>query len=217
MSVLYRSGLFGPIEAMMSLDLGCSGQSSTTRFHGLSSGKTSSAARMASASGVSNDTGLSIFGMVALRMRSRRAGSPETTGLGCWATPKAASNKSGTQAVRRRFTGEPPAGRCADDTRGTWKRRNENPGRTPRVRRLEQPGRLLRQLHCVYPDFGRLPGLRRPARIETVARRADGAGACGLRSFPPCHHLVLVARLFDRGQGSAAAEGVHAASFRVEV
>src|SRR5213080_4459898 len=65
----------------MSFDFGCGGQSSTTRFHGLFSGNTSSAARMVSASGVSNDTGLSIFGIVALRMRSTRAGSPDTTGF----------------------------------------------------------------------------------------------------------------------------------------
>jgi hypothetical protein len=38
MSGLYRSGLSTPIEAMMFFELGCSGQSETTRFHGLSGG-----------------------------------------------------------------------------------------------------------------------------------------------------------------------------------
>ena len=66
----------------MFFELGCSGQSSTTRFHGLSGGNTSSAEQMASASGVSNRIGLSIFGILAARMRSSRAGSPWTVPAG---------------------------------------------------------------------------------------------------------------------------------------
>ena len=63
---------------MIFFELGCSGQSSTTRFQGLSGGNTSSAEQMASASGVSNWIGLSIAGIFAARMRASRAGSPRT-------------------------------------------------------------------------------------------------------------------------------------------
>src|SRR5437764_13270030 len=98
MSGLYRSGLFTPIDATIFCEFGWSAQSLTTRFHGLSSGNTSSAARIASASGVSNEIGLSIFGILALRMRSTRAGSPLTSGFfgsSATATTHAASNTSG--------------------------------------------------------------------------------------------------------------------------
>src|SRR5262245_54475751 len=95
---------------MMAFDFGWSGQSSTTRFQGLSSGKTSSAARIASASGVSNITGLSIFGITALRMRSTRAGSPDTTGFfgSCDSATPAESrartrNRMGTSRMRKRW------------------------------------------------------------------------------------------------------------------
>src|SRR5262249_6424569 len=64
---------------MMLFELGCNGQSETSRFQGLSGGNTSRAETMASASGVSNITGLSNFGIFVDRMRSRRAGSPWTT------------------------------------------------------------------------------------------------------------------------------------------
>src|SRR5262245_36505378 len=63
---------------MMAFELGWSGQSDTTRFQGLSGGKTSRAETMASASAVSNMMGLSILGILAARMRARRAGSPLT-------------------------------------------------------------------------------------------------------------------------------------------
>ena len=76
MSVLQRSGFSGPIEAMMFFELGCTGQSDTTWFQGLSGGKTSKAERIASASGVSNITGLAIGGIFAARIRANRAGSP---------------------------------------------------------------------------------------------------------------------------------------------
>ena len=72
------SGHFKPIDAMMFFELGWSGQSDTTRFHGLSGGKISSAETMASASGVLNRIGLSNFGILAALMRCRRAGSPPT-------------------------------------------------------------------------------------------------------------------------------------------
>src|SRR5438094_511175 len=67
-----------PTEAMMFFELGCNGQSSTTRFHGLSGGNTSRAAQIASASGVLNSITLSIFGILSARMRASRAGSPVT-------------------------------------------------------------------------------------------------------------------------------------------
>src|SRR3981189_164416 len=86
MSALYRNFLFAPIDSMMFFELGCTGQSSTTRFHALSGGNTSRADTMAPASGVSNRIGLSILGILAERMRSTRAGSPWTgvgaTGIG---------------------------------------------------------------------------------------------------------------------------------------
>ena len=47
----------------MFFEFGWSGQSETTGFHGLSGGKTSRAARIASASGVLNITGFVIAGI----------------------------------------------------------------------------------------------------------------------------------------------------------
>src|SRR5262249_30321338 len=64
---------------MMFFELGWSGQSETSRFQGLSGGNTSRAETMASASAVSNGTGLSDFGLFAARTRFKRAGSPWTT------------------------------------------------------------------------------------------------------------------------------------------
>src|SRR4051794_19460155 len=78
MSGLYRNGLSAPTEATIFAEFGWSGQSSTRRFHGLSGGNTSRAEQMASASGVSKLTGFVIAGILAARMRSRRAGSPAT-------------------------------------------------------------------------------------------------------------------------------------------
>ena len=63
MSRLCRSGLSAPIEAMMFREFGCTGQRETSWFQGLSGGKTWSAARILSASGVSKSTGLVIGGM----------------------------------------------------------------------------------------------------------------------------------------------------------
>ena len=59
----------------MFFEFGCSGQSETTWFHGLSAGKTSRAEQMASASGVQKRIGLVIGGILAARMRASRAGS----------------------------------------------------------------------------------------------------------------------------------------------
>src|SRR5262245_27132380 len=64
---------------MMFFELGWSGQSDTSRFQGLSGGNTSRAETMASASVVSNGTGLSNLGILAARIRSKRAGAPWTT------------------------------------------------------------------------------------------------------------------------------------------
>src|SRR6516162_8503194 len=75
MSVLQRSGLDSPIDAIRFFEFGWTGQSSITRFHGLFAGRTSRAEQIASASGVSNRIGLSMGGIFALWMRSRRAGS----------------------------------------------------------------------------------------------------------------------------------------------
>src|SRR5438094_195503 len=91
MSGLYRSGLSGPAEATIFGEFGWSGQSSTTRFHGLSGGNTSRAEQIASASGVSKPTGLVTAGILALRMRSSRAGSPETTPFFGGSAPTAAT------------------------------------------------------------------------------------------------------------------------------
>jgi hypothetical protein len=57
MSLLWRRGLPGPIEAMMARESGWTGQSETSWFHGLSGGKTWSERRIVSASGVSKRTG----------------------------------------------------------------------------------------------------------------------------------------------------------------
>src|SRR5262245_16240914 len=62
MSALYRSGLALPIEATIASESLCSGHFETSVFQGLSGGKTCIAASMASASGVSNITGLVIGG-----------------------------------------------------------------------------------------------------------------------------------------------------------
>src|SRR5262245_60658679 len=80
MSGLYRNGLCAPTESLISFDFGWSGQSAAGVFHGVSRGNTSSAARMASASGVSNTTGLSIFGIFAALIRSRRGGGSGAAG-----------------------------------------------------------------------------------------------------------------------------------------
>src|SRR3954471_10677603 len=82
MSGLYRSGFAGPTEATIFAEFGWTGQSSTSWFHGLSGGNTSRAEQIASASGVSNDTGRSNFGIFAARSRSNRAGSEPAAGFG---------------------------------------------------------------------------------------------------------------------------------------
>src|SRR5436190_8219841 len=86
----------------MFLELGCSGQSSTVRFHGLSGGNTSRAEQIASASGVLNSTGPPIFGIVAARTRASRAGSPRTP-AGAGAAPEPTGN-----GVTVRSTSIPP-------------------------------------------------------------------------------------------------------------
>ena len=55
--------------ATIFFEFGWSGQSSTSRFQGLSGGNTSRADRIASASGVSNETGVVIAGIFAALMR----------------------------------------------------------------------------------------------------------------------------------------------------
>ena len=74
MSGLQCSGFCSPIHAMMFLEFGCSDQSETTWFQGLSAGKTSRAEQMASASGVQKRMGLLIGGIWAEWMRASRAG-----------------------------------------------------------------------------------------------------------------------------------------------
>src|SRR4051794_3512723 len=102
MSGLYRNGLAAPTEATIFAEFGCVGQSSTTRFHGLSGGNTSRAEQMASASGVSNITGLVIAGILAERTRSTRAGSP-ATGFGGWAARATADATATTDRARTRM------------------------------------------------------------------------------------------------------------------
>jgi len=74
--VLHRSGFSAPMDSMMRCESGCSGQSSTIRFQGLSGGKTSSVLQIASASGVLNITGFVIEGIFVARVQLGRAGSP---------------------------------------------------------------------------------------------------------------------------------------------
>src|SRR3954469_12233478 len=78
MSALYRNGFSGPIVPTTAFEFGWTGQSSTTRFHGLSGGNTSRADRMAAASGSSNETGFVMAGILAALMRATRAGSLAT-------------------------------------------------------------------------------------------------------------------------------------------
>ena len=61
-------------------------------FQGLSGGNTSRAARMASASGVSNITGLSIAGILVVRSRSARSGPGGAAGAADGSALQAASN-----------------------------------------------------------------------------------------------------------------------------
>src|SRR5215218_419593 len=103
MSGLYRSGFAGPTEATIFAEFGWTGQSSTSWFHGLSGGNTSRAEQTASASGVSNETGLSIFGILAARSRSNRAGSVPAAGTGGSARaaqPTAARTATAARMIR---------------------------------------------------------------------------------------------------------------------
>src|SRR5262245_24901702 len=63
-SRLYCSGLSAPAEAMIAFEFGCSGLFEMSSFQALSTGKTCMAARILSASGVLNITGLLIGGSV---------------------------------------------------------------------------------------------------------------------------------------------------------
>ena len=63
MSRLYSSGFSGPIDAIIFAESGWTGRPEMSRFHQLSGGKTCRAARIVSASGVSNITGFVIFGI----------------------------------------------------------------------------------------------------------------------------------------------------------
>ncbi len=68
MSRLYCRLLAAPMLAIILAELGCKGSEEMSSFHGLSRGKTCSAARILSASGVLNRTGLvtsGIFGRSA--------------------------------------------------------------------------------------------------------------------------------------------------------
>src|SRR4051812_45571084 len=77
----------------MSFDLACTGQSVITAFHGLSGGKTSSAEQIASASGVSNMTGLLIGGIDADLIRaSRTPSSPSAAQVQLIQIPQIAAN-----------------------------------------------------------------------------------------------------------------------------
>ncbi len=75
MSRLYSTGLSGPMDATILAESGWTGIDEMSWFQGLSPGKTWSAARIASASGVSNITGFVIFGIggrLAARARARK-------------------------------------------------------------------------------------------------------------------------------------------------
>src|SRR5438309_4901628 len=80
MSGLARKILFAPTESTTAFELAATGQSSTSRFHGLSVGKTSRAERIGPAAGSSNETGLVIAGIFVDWMRLIRAWSPPTAG-----------------------------------------------------------------------------------------------------------------------------------------
>ena len=94
MSLLWRNGFSAPIEAMMFREFGCTGHLETSWFHGLSGGKTCRAARILSASGVSNVTGLEIGGMGG---RVRLCGGADSATL---AKPTATAAYSPKRSVR---------------------------------------------------------------------------------------------------------------------
>ena len=65
MSLSCRKGFRAPMEAMMLAELGCTGHRETSWFQGLSGGNICKAARILSATGVSNITGAVIGGTAA--------------------------------------------------------------------------------------------------------------------------------------------------------
>src|SRR3954454_1467071 len=101
MSGLYRNGFAAPTLATIFAEFGWVGQSSTTRFHGLSGGNTSRAEQIASAPGVSNITGLVTAGTSTARIRSTGAGPPDTTAFGWAGTATAAATATTGRASRR--------------------------------------------------------------------------------------------------------------------
>jgi hypothetical protein len=78
MSRLYSMGLSAPIAAIIFAESGWRGRAVMSRFHQLSGGKTWSAARTASASGVSNIKGFVILGSAGRPARRPTRGPGRT-------------------------------------------------------------------------------------------------------------------------------------------